>query len=69
MTAEHCPEHSGCLTDISNLKEWKVEASGSIKCMDKKLDTIQNRITGVFASIAVAALLLLINALVEFVKH
>ena len=61
MTEPYCDDHKACLKDIGYLKEWKVAT-------EAKLDKIYTRINVTLASIAVSAILLLVNVLVELIK-
>ena len=74
-----CKAHSGCITDINNLKEgihelWaytketqnamRKEISDTQKVLQETSNTIQSRINVVLGGIAVACILMVINLLV-----
>jgi len=74
-----CKEHSGCMTDIANIKanmhelwnytkgsqdEMKKELGETKKAVQKTRDTIQSRINYVLGGVTVACILMVINLIV-----
>jgi hypothetical protein len=58
-----CEHHSGFKSDIDNLKSDVKENKDTTKDICKKLDAIKTYIMGLFGSLALAILLLLIQML------
>jgi hypothetical protein len=63
MGVEVCSQHSGFKSDIETLKAGVREQKDTTKDICKKLDAIKTYIMGLFGSLALAILLLLIQLL------
>lgn len=67
MTNDLCHEHSGCATDIKNLKSSDSKQWGEIATMRAKIDGIMTRLNVILGSLIVGVILILINVLAKIV--
>ena len=58
---EICHEHSGCVTDIKNLKLGEAKIWKKISNVESKVDAIMARLNVILGCIVVATIMLLIN--------
>lgn len=61
MTNDVCHEHSGCVTDIENLKSSDSKQWKEISDMRNKVDAIMTRLNVILGGIVVAIIMLLLN--------
>lgn len=58
---ELCHEHSGCVTDIENLKDSNSKLWDEISTVRNKVDTIMVRLNVILGCIVVSVIMLAVN--------
>jgi len=61
MSNELCHEHSGCITDIQNLKDDCKDMKEGMSIMKTKQESVMARLNVILGSVIVAVLMLLAN--------
>ncbi len=64
MTNDVCHEHSGCITDIKNLKSSDSKQWEEISDMRDKVDSIMTRLNVILGSIVVATIALILTKII-----
>lgn len=63
MNNDLCHEHSGCTTDIENLKKSDSKQWGEMGTMRTKIDGIMTRLNVILGSLIVGVILVLVKGL------
>jgi hypothetical protein len=61
MNHETCHEHSGCLTDIKNLKQEAIDQWGTMAELRTRVDGIMTRLNILLGAVLVAVITAIIN--------
>lgn len=69
MMEAHCDMHSGMCSEIKNIKDTNRAQWRAIEEVTDKVDKIMNRANGILGGIVVACILLVINLIIELMKH
>ena len=64
---ENCLEHSGCISDIENLKTENASQWDELMIQRAKMDSIMTRINLVLGGIIVSLILLVLNLAIKIV--
>ena len=62
---DRCPDHTGCIRDISHLQESDRDQWTSIGKNRERIDTILSRVNITLGGVTVSCVLLVINLLVK----
>ena len=62
-----CHDHSGCITDIKNLKLSDSKQWMEISTMGVRINSIMTRLNVILGSIVVAVVIILLNMLIKIV--
>ncbi len=72
MESDTCKEHSGCITDIANLKEDVLRHEKDIKTVNTKVDSksekIMSRLNVVLGGVVVSCIMLVIDIAIRTAK-